>query len=314
MIKLAIVSPCYNEEALLESSANVLLTVLDSLSEKEKISIESFILFVNDGSKDSSWSIISALHEKMDKVRGINLAHNVGHQNALMAGMLTAKDLVDVVITIDCDLQDDVNAIEEMIDKYNEGYDVVYGVKVSRFGDSLLKRITAQAFYNFQRNYAHIESIYNHADFRLLSNRVLNALSEYRESNLYLRGIIPMIGFPSTTVDDTISERRAGKSKYSLSKMINLALDGITSFTSRPMMTIIHFGVAFTVISLFLLIYVLVKYIRGEVVPGWSSLMISIWFIGGVLLIALGIIGVYIGKIFSEVKNRPLFTIKDRLL
>lgn len=314
MISLAIVSPCYNEEALLESTASVLLTVLDSLLEKEKISTDSFILFVNDGSIDSSWSVISALHEETDRVRGINLAHNVGHQNALMAGMMTVRDAVDAVITIDCDLQDDVNAIEEMVDKYHEGNDIVYGVKVSRSGDSLFKRITAQAFYKFQRNYAHIESVYNHADFRLLSNRVLNALSEYQESNLYLRGIIPMIGFPSTVVNDIITERKAGKSKYSLSKMINLALDGITSFTSKPMMTIIHFGIVFIVVSFFLLVYVFVKYFRGEVVPGWSSLMVSIWFVGGVLLIALGIIGVYIGKIFSEVKKRPLFTIKDRLL
>ena len=314
MISLAIVSPCYNEEALLESTARVMLAVLDSLLDKEKISTDSFILFVNDGSIDSSWNIISALHKETDRVRGINLAHNVGHQNALMAGMLTVKDAVDAVITIDCDLQDDVNAIEEMVDKYHEGYDIVYGVKVSRSGDSLFKRLTAQAFYKFQRNYSHIESVYNHADFRLLSNRVLSALSEYQESNLYLRGIIPMIGFPSTVVNDIITERKAGKSKYSLSKMINLALDGITSFTSKPMMTIIHFGIVFTVVSFFLLVYVLVKYIRGEVVPGWSSLMVSIWFIGGVLLIALGIIGVYIGKIFSEVKKRPLFTIKDRLL
>lgn len=314
MIKLAIVSPCYNEEDILEISASVLLRVMESLRNKGKISRDSFIVFVNDGSKDSTWSIISRLHSDNPVVKGINLARNVGHQNALMAGMMTVTDICDAAITIDCDLQDDVEAIEKMVDRYQEGFDIVYGVKVSREGDSFLKRLSAQAFYRLQKGYAHIETIYNHADFRLLSKRVLRALSQYHESNLYLRGIIPMIGFSSTTVDDVISKRKAGKSKYSMSKMLNLALDGITSFTAKPMMSIIHIGLIFTLVSLFLVAYVLIKFFSGDVVQGWSSLMISIWFVGGVLLISLGVIGIYVGRVFTEVKHRPLYTISDTLL
>lgn len=314
MIKLAIVSPCYNEEDILEISASELLRFMESLRNKGKISRDSFIVFVNDGSKDSTWSIISRLHSENPIVKGINLARNVGHQNALMAGMMTVTDICDAVITIDCDLQDDINAIEQMVDKFQEGFDVVYGVKVSREGDSFMKRLSAQAFYRLQKGYANIEAIYNHADFRLLSKRVLRALSQYHESNLYLRGIIPMIGFSSTTVDDVISKRKAGKSKYSMSKMLNLALDGITSFTAKPMMSIIHIGLLFTLVSLFLVAYVLIKYFSGDVVQGWSSLMISIWFVGGVLLISLGVIGIYVGRVFTEVKHRPLYTISDTLL
>lgn len=314
MIKLAIVSPCYNEEDILEISASELLRFMESLRNKGKISRDSFIVFVNDGSKDSTWSIISRLHSENPIVKGINLARNVGHQNALMAGMMTVTDICDAVITIDCDLQDDINAIEQMVDKFQEGFDVVYGVKVSREGDSFMKRLSAQAFYRLQKGYANIEAIYNHADFRLLSKRVLRVLSQYHESNLYLRGVIPMIGFSSTTVDDVISKRKAGKSKYSMSKMLNLALDGITSFTAKPMMSIIHIGLIFTLVSLFLVAYVLIKFFSGDVVQGWSSLMISIWFIGGVLLISLGVIGIYVGRIFTEVKHRPLYTIRDTLL
>ena len=314
MIKLAIVSPCYNEEDVLEYSANVLLREIESLRNERKITGDSFILFVNDGSKDSTWSIISRLHSDNPTIKGISLARNVGHQNALMAGMMAVKEICDAAITIDCDLQDDVDAIEKMIDKHQEGFDVVYGVKVSREGDSFIKRLSAQAFYRLQKGYANIEAIYNHADFRLLSKRVLNVLSQYHESNLYLRGIIPRIGFSSTTVDDVISKRKAGKSKYSLRKMMTLALDGITSFSAKPMMSIIHVGLLFTIVSFLLMVYVLVKYFSGDVVQGWSSLMISIWFIGGVLLISLGVIGIYVGRIFTEVKHRPLYTIRDTLL
>lgn len=314
MIKLAIVSPCYNEEDILEYSASVLLRVIERLRNEGKISSDSFILFVNDGSKDSTWSIISRLHSDNPTIKGISLARNVGHQNALMAGMMAVKEICDAAITIDCDLQDDVDAIEKMIDKHQEGFDVVYGIKVSREGDSFIKRLSAQAFYRLQKGYANIEAIYNHADFRLLSKRVLNVLSQYQESNLYLRGIIPMIGFSSTTVDDVISKRKAGKSKYSLRKMMTLALDGITSFSAKPMMSIIHVGLLFTIVSFLLMVYVLVKFFSGDVVQGWSSLMISIWFVGGVLLISLGVIGIYIGRIFTEVKHRPLYTISDTLL
>ena len=313
MIRLAIVSPCYNEEEILESSAGILLNVLDSLREEGSITNDSFILFVNDGSKDSTWSIVSKLHNENSVIKGINLARNVGHQNALMAGMMAVRNKCDAVVTIDSDLQDDVSAIGKMVDEFSRGHDVVYGVKVSREGDSFLKSFTAQAFYRFQHRYAHIESVYNHADFRLLSSRVLDSLSNYSESNLYLRGLIPLIGYPSTTVDDVISERKAGKSKYSLAKMITLALDGITSFSSKHMMSIIRVGLIFTIVSVLMVLYVIIQFFNGKVVPGWSSLMVSLWFIGGAVLIALGVIGIYIGRIFIEVKRRPLYTIQEEL-
>ena len=218
MIKLAIVSPCYNEEEVLEDSASRLTALFDELVAKEKISADSFVLFVNDGSKDRTWSIIKKLHGTNPYIKGMNLARNVGHQYAIMAGMMTAKDWSDAVITIDADLQDDLNAIEEMIDAYTEGYDVVYGVKVSRQADPMLKRLSATAFYKLQHRMG-VETIYNHADFRFLSRRVLEQLSHYQERNVYLRGIIPLLGFPSTTVDDVIRERTAGTSKYTVRKI-----------------------------------------------------------------------------------------------
>ena len=280
---------------------------------KGKISADSFVLFVNDGSSDSTWDIISQMHNSTPSIKGLNLAHNVGHQNALMAGMMAVRGMCDAVVTIDADLQDDVTAIEKMIDGFFEGNDIVYGVKVSREGDSCLKKMSAQAFYKFQKRYAHIETVYNHADFRLLSSKALEILSTYQESNLFLRGIIPLMGLPATTVDDVIIARTAGKSKYSFRKMMSLALDGITSFSSKPIMSIIHVGLLFTAISFCLIIYVIIKYFKDEVVPGWSSLMVSVWFIGGILLIALGVIGIYIGRIYTEVKHRPLYIIKDKL-
>ena len=247
MIKLAIVSPCYNEEEVLEQSAARLTALFDELVGKEKISADSFVLFVNDGSKDRTWNIIKKLHKENPYVKGMNLARNVGHQSAIMAGMMTAKDWSDAVVTIDADLQDDLNAIEEMIDAYTAGYDVVYGVKVSRQADPLLKRLSATAFYKLQRRMG-VESIYNHADFRFLSRRVLEQLSHYQERNLYLRGIIPLLGFPSTTVDDVIRERTAGSSKYTLRKMLGLALDGITSFSVKPIYGIVYLGIIFVFI------------------------------------------------------------------
>ena len=249
MLKLAIVSPCYNEEEVLDTSVKRLNELFADLKGKEKISQDSFVLFVNDGSKDKTWEIISRLHEQDDHIKGLDLSHNVGHQNAIMAGMMQAKDLSDAVITIDADLQDDLQCIEQMVDAYNEGYDIVYGVKVSRKGDPAIKRMTAVAFYKLQEKMG-VESVFNHADFRFLSRRVLEALSTYSERNLYLRGLIPLIGYNATTVDDTISERSAGKSKYTLSKMLNLALDGITSFSVKPIYFIMYAGVVFLFISL----------------------------------------------------------------
>lgn len=312
MIKLAIVSPCYNEEEVLEQSTARLATLFDDLIAKEKISADSFVLFVNDGSKDSTWNIIKQLHQTNTFVKGMNLARNVGHQNAIMAGMMTAKDWSDAVITIDADLQDDLNAIEGMIDAYTAGYDVVYGVKVSRQADPLLKRLSATAFYKLQRK-MDVEAIYNHADFRFLSRRVLEQLSQYKERNLYLRGIIPLIGFPSTTVDDVISERTAGTSKYTLKKMLGLALDGITSFSVKPIYGIVYLGVIFVFISVLIGIYVLYSLISGTAEHGWASLMLSIWFVGGVVLLSIGAIGLYIGKIYKEVKHRPLYNVEEVL-
>lgn len=312
MIKLAIVSPCYNEEEVLEQSAARLATLFEDLIAKEKISVDSFVLFVNDGSKDSTWNIIKQLHQTNPYVKGMNLARNVGHQNAIMAGMMTAKDWSDAVITIDADLQDDLNAIEGMIDAYTAGYDVVYGVKVSRRADPLLKRLSATAFYKLQRK-MDVEAIYNHADFRFLSRRVLEQLSQYKERNLYLRGIIPLIGFPSTTVDDVISERTAGTSKYTLKKMLGLALDGITSFSVKPIYGILYLGVAFVFISILIGCYVLYALISGTAEHGWASLMLSIWFVGGVVLLSIGAVGLYIGKIYKEVKRRPLYNVEEVL-
>ena len=312
MLKLAIVSPCYNEEEVLDTSVKRLNELFADLKGKEKISQESFVLFVNDGSKDKTWEIISRLHEQDDHIKGLDLSHNVGHQNAIMAGMMQAKDLSDAVITIDADLQDDLQCIEQMVDAYNEGYDIVYGVKVSRKGDPAIKRMTAVAFYKLQEKMG-VESVFNHADFRFLSRRVLEALSTYSERNLYLRGLIPLIGYKATTVDDTISERSAGKSKYTLGKMLNLALDGITSFSVKPIYFIMYAGVVFLFIGLLIGCYVLYSLITGSAVHGWASLMLSIWLVGGIMMLSIGAVGIYIGKIYTEVKHRPLYHIKKFL-
>lgn len=313
MIRFAIVSPCYNEEAVLHESASRLSALFEDLIAKQKISSDSFILYVNDGSRDKTWSIIQELHSSNKFICGLNLAHNVGHQNAIMAGMMTAKDYADAVVTVDADLQDDINAIEEMIDKYNAGNDIVYGVKISREGDSLAKRSSAMLFYKIQQSMG-VKAIYNHADFRLLSKRALQELSLYKERNLYLRGLMPMMGFPSATVDDVISPRMAGSSKYTLSKMLRLATDGITSFSTKPISLIIGLGAIGMLISFLMLIYVLISWISGHVVPGWSSIMLSVWFIGSALLLSIGIVGEYIGKIYIEVKHRPLYTIEEVLM
>jgi glycosyltransferase involved in cell wall biosynthesis len=312
MVRLATVSPCYNEEAVLESSVSRLTALFEGLIEKRKISPDSMMVFVNDGSRDQTWKIIQCQHQLNKFVRGINLTRNVGHQNAIMAGMMTAKDWAEAVITLDADLQDDLNAIEKMIDAYEEGSEIVYGVKVQRKADPLLKRLSAEAFYKLQSSMG-VESIMNHADFRLMSRHALNLLSQYQERNLYLRGLIPMLGLQSSQVDDVISERTAGQSKYTLGKMMNLALNGITSFSIKPLITIVYMGVFFLFISFCIGIYVLHALIVGTAVPGWASLILSIWLVGGFILIAVGTVGVYIGKIYAEVKGRPLYNIKEIL-
>ena len=312
MVRLATVSPCYNEEQVLEQSVVRLTALFEELIEKQKISPDSMMVFVNDGSRDRTWQLIEQLHRDNKYVRGICLTRNVGHQNAIMAGMMTAREWADVVITIDADLQDDLRAIEKMIDAHAEGSDIVYGVKVQRQADPLLKRITAEAFYKLQASMG-VESVMNHADFRLMSRRALNILAGYGERNLYLRGLIPLIGLPSSQVDDVISERMAGASKYTVGKMLGLALDGITSFSVKPLYSIVYLGVFFLLVSLGIAVYVLHALLMGTAVPGWSSLMLSIWLVGGFVLIGVGTVGVYIGKIYREVKGRPLYNIREIL-
>ncbi|WP_198141846.1 glycosyltransferase family 2 protein [Porphyromonas sp. oral taxon 278] len=312
MPRLVIVSPCYNEEAILAYSARELIQLLERLIVSHKILPTSHVLYVNDGSRDRTWEMIEELHQENTFIDGLCLAGNVGSELAVMAGLMTAKDEADVVVSIDADLQDDLGVIEEMIDRYLEGYDIVYGVKKSRQADPFLKRTTAQAFYRLQQSMG-IRMVYNHTNFRLMSRRALEALSRYPERNLYLRGIIPMLGYPSTTVDDIIRERVAGESKYNYRKLLFLAVDGITSFTTRPISWIVGMGFFCLLISILMAVYVLVSYIEHLAVPGWASLMLSLWFIGSMLLLSLGVVGQYIGKIYIEVKDRPRYHIAQHL-
>ena len=297
---------------MLRHSVERLTALFERMIKEGLISDDSMMVFVNDGSRDRTWEIIGELHHENKYVCGINLAHNVGHQNAIMAGMMTVREWADAIITIDADLQDDIECIPQMVKEMEAGNDIVYGVKVSRQADPLMKRLTAQAFYKLQDTMG-VESIYNHADFRLLSRRALDMLSTYNEHNLYLRGLIPMIGLPHTTVDDVISERFAGQSKYTLRKMLGLALNGITAFSVRPLYLIFNIGMLFLAIAFCIGIYVAYSLIAGTAVPGWASLILSIWLVGGFILISMGIIGAYIGKIFTEVKQRPLYHIQEIL-
>jgi len=312
MIRLATVSPCFNEEEVLRHSVERLTELFGRMIAEGLISDDSMMVFVNDGSRDGTWPLIRQLHSENKYVRGINLARNVGHQNAIMAGMMTARQWADAVITIDADLQDDIECIPRMVRLLADGNDIVYGVKVSRQADPLLKRMSAQAFYKLQSAMG-VESVYNHADFRLMSRRALDMLADYDERNLYLRGLIPQIGLRSATVDDVISERYAGHSKYTLQKMLNLALNGITSFSVKPMYAIFQLGLVFLLIAVCIGIYVSHALITGTAVPGWASLILSIWIVGGFILISIGITGVYIGKIYTEVKRRPLYHIEEIL-
>lgn len=297
----------------MEQSADHLTALFEELIRQEKISDDSVIVFVNDGSRDRTWEIITRLHSRNPRIRGINLAHNVGHQNAIMAGMMTAKDWADAVITLDADLQDDYRTcIPQMVDDFLSGNDIVYGVKVSRKADPLLKRMSAQAFYRLQEKMG-VNSIFNHADFRLMSRQALEMLAGYKERNLYLRGLIPLIGLRSATVDDHISEREAGRSKYTLRKMLNLALDGITSFSVKPIYYVIYLGFLFLLISLGIGVYVIHAFISHTEVAGWASLILSIWLVGAMLMISIGTVGLYIAKIYGEVKRRPLYNISQIL-
>ena len=312
MIRLATVSPCYNEEEVLRHSVERLTALFERMISDGLITSDSMMVFVNDGSRDRTWQIIRELHAENKFVKGINMSRNVGHQNAIMAGMMTVREWADAVVTIDADLQDDIECIPQMVRHFEAGNDIVYGVKVSREADPFMKKFTAQAFYKLQSSMG-VESVYNHADFRLMSRRALDMLATYPEHNLYLRGLIPQIGLQHATVDDVISERFAGQSKYTLGKMLRLAINGITAFSVKPLFLIFNLGVLFLIIAFCIGIYVVRALIIGTAVPGWSSLILSIWLVGGFVLISLGIVGTYLGQIYTEVKHRPLYHVAEIL-
>ena len=308
MVKLGIVIPCYNEEAVVADTAAEVLGILGDLVQREVISADSFVLFVNDGSTDSTWQLITGLHSQDSRVKGLNLLSNVGQQNAIMAGMMTVRERVDAVVTIDADLQDDITCLEKMLGYYSEGCDIVYGVRESREVNGYFKRTTARMFYCLQRALG-VKIVDNHADFRLMSRRALDELAKYKERVLYLRGIVPLLGLRSAEVSYRFRERKAGKSKYTLGKMLNLGVDGITGFSATPINYIIGTGCLFLVVSFFMMLYILWSFFMGRAVSGWTSIMLSMWFIGAMILLSIGVIGKYIANIFAEVKRRPLYHI-----
>lgn len=307
---LTIIVPCYNEEEVLPETVKELGKILNNLIADNKVASKSKILFVNDGSNDETWNLISRYTDEFSYVTGIKFSRNYGHQNALLAGMSVAVRYSDMLITIDADLQDDVSAIPKMIDKFKEGFDVVYGVRNSRKTDTFFKRRTALAFYSLMGKLG-VNLVPDSADYRLLSRRATASLLEFKERNLFLRGMVPLVGYNSTKVYYARKERFAGKSKYPLSKMIHFAFDGITSFSIAPIHLILYLGLLTVIISIICMIYTIIEKCMGHVVTGWSSLMISIWLLGGIQLISISVIGEYIGKIFSEVKHRPRFTIEE---
>lgn len=309
---LYVVIPCYKEEAVLPETAVRLKEKMTALSTSGKISPKSRVLFVNDGSTDNTWQIIRELHRNDPLFCGVDLSRNRGHQNALLAGLTIAVNDADIIISMDADLQDDINAIDEMIECWINGCDVVYGVRSSRKKDTAFKRFTAKGFYKFMKAMG-VEIVFNHADYRLMSRRATEALLQFDETNLFLRGMVPLVGFRSTTVEYERAERFAGESKYPLKKMISFALDGITSFSIKPIRAIGVVGLVFCLFALGALVWSLVAKLTGNVVEVWSSLMISIWFVGGVQILCLGVIGEYIGKIYSETKHRPKFIIRQIL-
>lgn len=307
-----LVIPCYNEQEVLSETSRQLEEIMRGLIKKDKISDKSKIAFVNDGSKDNTWNIITDLHEKNPMFTGINLAHNKGHQNALLAGLMTAKDYADAAISLDADLQDDVGVIEQFIDKFNEGKDVVYGVRSTRATDTVFKRSTAHAFYKLMKVMG-ADTLQDHADYRLMSKRALEGLAKYKEVNLFLRGIVPMIGYETDVVYYERHERFAGESKYPLKKMLSFAVDGITSCSVKPIRMITSLGTLVFTVSIVMLIYFLIVWLLGHTVQGWTTIVISLWGIGGLILLSLGIIGEYVGKIYMEVKERPRFIIEKLL-
>ena len=310
MNRLFCVIPCYNEQEVLPETSKRLEAKLRDLIAAGKISDDSRILFVNDGSKDNTWNIIKDLHEKNEIFQGINLSKNMGHQNALLAGLMTAKDLCDAAISLDADLQDDINAIDGMVDKFIDGCDVVYGVRSKRATDTFFKKFTAESFYKLMNSMG-ANTVYNHADYRLMSRRALMALAEFGEVNLFLRGIVPMVGFKSDVVYYERAERFAGESKYPLKKMLSFAIEGITSLSTKPIKLITGLGFFIFFVSIVVLIYSLVRHFTGQTIPGWTTTVLSVWAIGGLIMISLGVIGEYVGKIYLETKNRPRFIIES---
>lgn len=310
--RLGIVVPCYNEEAVLPEAVIRLGDVLNDLITDHLIAPNSFVLFVDDGSKDRTWGFIETYHAKHSYVYGLKLAHNVGHQNALLSGLLFAKRDADAIVSIDADLQDDVNAIRTFVEKFREGYEIVYGVRDDRTSDTWFKRTTAQSFYKMMRLMG-VDIVYNHADYRLMSKRAVEHLGEYKETNLFLRGVVPLIGLSSTQVTYRRQERFAGESKYPLRKMLGFAIDGITSFSIQPIRMVTAAGFIFFALSLLVALYTLIAKLTGEAVAGWTSIVMSVWFIGGIQMMCTGLVGEYIGKIYKEVKARPKYFVEKQL-
>lgn len=309
---LYLIIPCYNEQEVLNKTADVLQKKVLSLIEQKKISPNSKILFVDDGSKDNTWQIINELHSKDKIFSGIKLSRNRGHQNALLAGLMSAKDLCDITISIDADLQDDTDAIDKMIDKYYEGNEIVYGVRSARKTDTFFKKFTAESFYKLIK-FLGADIIFNHADFRLMSKKSLEAFANFNEVNLFLRGLVPMVGFKSGIVTYERHERFAGESKYPLKKMLSFAWEGITSLSVKPIKLITSVGFFIFFVSILMVAYFLFQFINKNTVAGWTSIVISVWMLGGLQLISIGLIGEYIGKIYIETKHRPKFIIEKFL-
>lgn len=309
---LYLVIPCYNEEAVIVETGTRLIAKMNHLISDKKISQNSRIVFVNDGSKDSTWNSIKEFHQENDLILGINLSRNRGHQNAILAGLMISKEFADMVITLDADLQDDIHAIDSMIEKFYEGNDVVYGVRNTRKVDTYFKRTTAQGFYKLMK-WMGADIVYNHADYRLMSKRAINALEDFPEVNLFLRGIVPLIGFSSDKIYYDRLERYAGETKYPLNKMLSFAFNGITSFSIKPIRLIFVLGLVIFCFSITMLGYSLYNHFVGNTVMGWSSIIVSIWAIGGLQLLSIGVIGEYIGKIYMEAKHRPKYIIDEFL-
>lgn len=307
---LYVVIPCYNEEPVLRETASRLKEKMSSLIAEDLINEKSRVCFVNDGSKDATWEIIKALHDEDALFSGINLSRNRGHQNALLAGLMTVVDKADMVISMDADLQDDINAMDEMVKKYNSGIDIVYGVRSARKKDTFFKRVTAIGFYKLM-NILGAKTVFNHADYRLLSKRALLGLSGFKEVNLFLRGIVPMIGYKSDIVYYERGERFAGESKYPLSKMLAFAIEGVTSLSVKPIRYITALGTFVFLFSIIILIYSFIRHFTGETIQGWTTLMVSIWAIGGLILFSIGVVGEYVGKIYLETKGRPRYIVED---